>query len=172
MKKIKMIMVLLSLILVSGCTGLQEGKYNTGTYFGFDEDSKYTATIYVNEEGLIKSVLIDAAYGYKNENGSITVTTKRILGDQLEMKKVSDIDAEWYTQVDRIANKVIQEQGIGWLEFKYKTIDETGKILFVSKMPEGTTESDKVYTDTVSGVTIEVSDIYKAMTNALEQAQK
>ena len=60
-----LIMAVLALLLVAGCTKIENlGEYKEGTYFGsaLDEGSVATALIYVNENGNIKSVYLDTTY--------------------------------------------------------------------------------------------------------------
>ena len=50
----------------------------------------------------------------------------------------------------RLADKIIQEQGLDWLKW---------------------TDNEKTTTDSVSGVTIKINAIYEAIGNALNQAK-
>jgi uncharacterized protein with FMN-binding domain len=161
-------------VLVVGCTkvNVEEGKYKEGTYFGFDDASKSTVVIYVDTNGLIKSTFIDAAYLSKDNTGNSIAITKQILGNNYGMKGASPISKEWYEQIQSIADKVTKEQGIDWLVYKYRVEGTDGKYTFTTVMPEGKTETDKKYTDTVSGVTINVDGIFKAIGSALDKAKK
>lgn len=180
MKKLVGIMIALTFVLITGCTKVEEnvGAYKEGTYFGFDEESKTTAVIYVNDKGMLKSVFIDAVYGKKQADNTTVYTTKQILGDAYGMKATSanmgtiEGGAEWYEQMENLASKVVAEQGIDFLEFKYRVTDEEGNVTFTDELPEGQTEDDKTYTDSVAGVTIHVDASYKAIKNALDQAKK
>lgn len=173
MKRFLLSFMLISLILLTGCEKVTNiGDYKEGTYFAYDEESNYTAMMYVDEDGYIKSVLFDAVYlsGCKTRNvidDTCILTTKRALGDEYGMSKVSDI-GEWYEQVDNFSKKVIDEQGINWLVLKYK--DTEGNI--TSEKPADKEEKDKVYTDTVSGVTIVVDNLERLMNDILMQAKK
>ncbi|MDD4036566.1 MAG: hypothetical protein PHS45_04515 [Bacilli bacterium] len=173
MKKVLFSFMLIVLMLSTGCEKIGKvGDYKEGTYFAYDEDSNYTVTMYVDDTGHIKSVLFDAAYlsGCATRgviDDTCTLTTKRGLGDEYGMARVSDV-GEWYEQVDNFSKKVIDEQGIDWLVLKYKDAD--GKI--TSEKPADKEEKDKVYTDTVSGVTIVVDNLEKLMNNVLTQAKK
>lgn len=171
MKKIKLLLVIATIFLLAGCGEVEPGKYNMGTYFGYNAAKKITAVVYVNEEGYIKSVFVDELYQKENA-GSTTYTTKQILRDAFGMKESSSIQLEWYEQVENVTDKVMQEQGITWMELKYKTVDENGNDIYTSTQPTGQTESQKTYTDTVSGVTMKVDTIYDAIQNALNQAKK
>ena len=186
MKKLMSITLLLvfSFIFVIGCEKEKKeepklGNYKEGTYFGFDIESKYNATIYVNEDGFIKSVFIDAAYVELNDEckanrttgkfeGVCVASSKQMLGDDYNMKPASPIEKEWFEQVQVIADKVIIEQGINWMVLKYK--DKDGNI--TTTMPEGQSEADKIYQDAISGATIHVIEVYNAIIKALEQAKK
>ena len=83
------------------------------------------------------------------------------------MRAASSIDKEWYEQVEAFADKVIKEQNLDWLTFKYKDADEN----IVVEQPEGKTEADKVYTDSVSGVTIRVDNLYRLIDKVIKQAK-
>lgn len=158
MKKTLIGLVLVSLLLVTGCTLVAEkGDYKEGTYFGYVEDTKNgvvtitSAVLYVNENGMIKSVFIDSTYNKDSMN-----TSKKALGDAYGMKATSaglgviPGGAEWYEQAKSFEKKIVDEQGLEWLTWK----DEA-----------------KTKTDSVSGVTITVSSYYKAVENALSQAK-
>jgi major membrane immunogen (membrane-anchored lipoprotein) len=178
MKKVYGIIMIMLLVLVSGCTKVEQGKYKEGTYFGFDETSKTTAVVYADEKGFIKSVFIDVVYGQTQADKTKVYTTKQILGDAYGMKETSanagviEGGAEWYEQMKSLSDKVIEEQGIDWLEFKYKATNDEGKTIFTDEMPTGKTEADKKYTDSVAGVTISVDADYKAVNAALDKALK
>lgn len=180
MKKISGIILTVLLVMISGCTKVEQGDYKEGTYFGFDEESKTTAVIYVDDKGMLKSVFIDAVYGKTLEDKTKVYTTKQILGDDYGMKTASENmgeiegGAEWYEQMETLADKVVEEQGIDWLEFKYKVTDdgEPVKVTYTDTMPEGMTEEDKTYTDSVAGVTIHVDAVYNAVKSALDKAKK
>lgn len=171
MKKIKLLFVIATIFLLAGCGEVEPGKYNMGTYFGYNTTKKAMAVVYVNEEGYIKSVFVDELY-QKESGGTTTYSTKQILKDEYGMKKASAIALEWYQQAENVTDKVMQEQGITWMELKYKTVDENGNDIYTSTQPTGQTESQRTYTDTVSGVTMKVDTIYDAIQNALNQAKK
>ncbi|HHX17006.1 MAG TPA: hypothetical protein GX725_03770 [Mollicutes bacterium] len=157
MKKIFGILMMLVLIMVTGCTKV--GNYKEGTYTGSVEyesyGSKYvtTALVYVDKDGLIKSCFIDSTY--LTSTGEIT--TKKVLGDDYGMKETSanigviEGGAEWYEQVEVIEKKVVEEQGIDWV--KWANEEETEL-------------------DSVSGVTITADTYIGAVAKALEQAKK
>lgn len=177
MKKILVSILLVVLITLTGCTKV-EGLYKEGTHFAYDEETQYTVIVYVDESGLIKSVFFDAPYiVYDSDNKCPEVikygkpqcqpTTKQILKDEYGMRAASSIDKEWYEQVEAFADKVIKEQNLDWLTFKYKDADEN----IVVEQPEGKTEADKVYTDSVSGVTIRVDNLYRLIDKVIKQAK-
>lgn len=178
MKKIGGLIVAALLILVTGCTKVSEGNYKEGMYFGFDATSKTTAVVYVDSQGMIKGVFIDAVYGQTQPDKTKVYTTKQILGDAYAMKTASanmgiiEGGAEWYEQMESLADKVVDEQGIDWLKFKYRVTDTNGVTTFTDTLPTGQTEADKLYTDSVAGVTIHVDASYNAIKSALDKAKK
>lgn len=175
MKKLFMgLTFILLAVFVAGCTKVEKGDYREGTYFGSDATSGFTATIYVDDDGLIKSVFIDAAYAVKDSAGVITsATTKQILGDNYGMKGHGSPVAkyEWYEQMSKLSNKVIDEQDINWLTLKYRVTDTGGNTTYTTTKPTDQT-GDPAYTDAVSGVTIHVDGCYKALKMALDAAKK
>lgn len=159
MKKFLMTIMVVSLVLVTGCTKIEEkGNYKEGTYFGSSKEfesygNKYvsTASVYVGADGKIKSVFIDSTYNKDGAN-----TTKKTLGDAYGMKGTSanigviQGGAEWYEQINNLEAKIVQEQGLDWLKWS---------------------DDKETKTDSVSGVTITVDTYYEAVTNALKQAK-
>ncbi len=156
MKK-SIFLILLVLLLMTGCdVNTAKGNYKEGTYFGTKEYESYgkkyvvTATIYVDNNGLIKSCFLDSTYIKDDIN-----TTKKTLGDAYGMKETSagigkiPGGAEWYEQAKVIEDKVVAEQNLDWVKY-----DETGTKL-----------------DGVSGVTISANDYIEAIGNALNQAK-
>ena len=154
-KKITAI-ALASMFLVTGCNKVEEkGDYKEGTYFGYAQAESYgkmyytTAVVYVNENGKIKSVFVDNTYS-KDE----AYTTKKILRDDYGMKDASasagniEGGAEWYEQAAVIEEKVLEEQGLSWVE-----LDDSNKL------------------DGVSGVTITANTYIEALEEALKQAK-
>lgn len=151
--------IILSLFVFSGCEKVESGKYKEGTYMGYDVFDSYgssyvtTAIVYVNEDGMIKSVYIDSTYNKDSVN-----TTKKVLGDDYEMKETSANigvipgGAEWYEQVEKIEDKVITEQGLDWVKWS----DDNKTTLDL---------------DTISGVTITADSYINALSKALEQAK-
>lgn len=137
-------------MLFTGCEKVNVGNYKEGTYFGSYVDttatnpSVSTAVIYVDSNGLIKSVFLDNTYS-KNS----TLTTKKTLGNDYGMKASSEVGKEWYEQVNLIEAKVIENQQLTFI-----ALDEDGK------------------TDSIAGVTMKVSALYNALEDALKQAEK
>ena len=153
-----LIVSLLSLVAFTGCEKVQEtGKYHEGTYFGYDEYESYgtkyvtSAVVYVNENGVIKSVFIDSTYNKDGIN-----SPKKTLGDAYGMKETSANigvipgGAEGYEQVSKIEDKVISEQSLDWVKWS----DEA---------------ETKLDVDTISGVTISSDSYIRALSNAFDK---
>jgi hypothetical protein len=172
MKKVYGLLIALTLILLTGCTKVEEGKYKEGTYFGADLSNKHTAVVYVDNTGKVKSVLIDAIYGKKQADGTTSFTTKQMLGDDYAMKQSSPVGKEWYEQVKLLSDKVVAEQGLDWLVFKYRVTNANGDFEYTETKPADQTEEKKIYTDSVAGVTINISPSYNAIKDALTKALK
>lgn len=161
MKKfLSLCIVCFGLILMTGCEKVvEQGIYKEGTYFGYDQYESYgknyvtTAVIYVNDNGMIKSVFLDSTYTKDEVN-----TTKKTLGDAYGMKETSANmgnipgGAEWYEQAKSIEDKVIVEQGLEWVKWS----DDT---------------KTKLDLDTISGVTISADSYINAISNALSKAK-
>ena len=143
-------MIVLSVFLLSGCEKVGEGNYKEGTYVGAYTDdyggAKNTAlaVVYVDSNGLIKSVYLDTTYVKDGVN-----TTKKTLGNDYGMKARSEAGKEWYEQVNIIESKVVEKQDISFIK-----IDDGGK------------------TDTIAGVTMKIDALYNALDNALKDAKK
>ena len=147
----KMILVLLiGILFMTGCEKVEQGNYKEGTYFAAVEDTyggeanTATATIYVDQNGMIQSVFLDTTY---MKDGK--VTTKKALGDGYEMVKYSNATLEWDDQVSNLEKKIIEEQGLDWLQLNADS-----------------------KTDSVSGVTIKIDALYQAVSDAIQQAKK
>lgn len=157
MKKVFIYSMFILLLVISGCTPVENGSYKEGTYYGAATDSyggennTATAVVYVNSDGVIESVFLDTTY---TKDG--IVTTKKTLGNEYGMKNVSESmgnipgGAEWYEQVNNLENKVVEEQGLDWLIWS---------------------DEDKTITDSISGVTIKINALVEALNNALSQAK-
>lgn len=150
----------IGLVVLAGCGKVEEkGNYKEGTYYGSTEYESYgakyvtSAVVYVNENGMIKSVFIDSTYDKDDVN-----TTKKALGDNYGMKDTSANigvipgGAEWYEQVAKIEEKVVAEQGLDWVKWS----DDA---------------KTKLDVDTISGVTISSDSYINAVSNALSQAK-
>ncbi len=154
MKKILSLFVIITTCLM--LVGCGEGKYKEGTYEGSVVDSYggadniATAKVEVDTSGKIKSVYLDTTY---TKDG--VSTTKKALKEDYGMKTASknigkiDGGAEWYEQVEALEKKVVENQGIDFI-----TLDEDGK------------------TDAVSGCTMKIDALYKALEQALNEAKK
>ncbi len=148
MKKRLLLVMTFVLIVITGCVKIEEqGNYKVGTYFGSftDNGSVATAVVYVDDNGYIKSVYLDTTYE-KDE----VLTTKKTLGEEYGMKAASPISKEWFEQVETLEKKIITEQGLDWIKW---------------------TDEDKTVTDSVSGVTMKINTLYKAVDGALKQAK-
>lgn len=138
----------IGLLLLSGCSkGYNEGVY-TGTaidnYGG--QSNTATAIVTIDSNGKITAVDLDTTY---TKDG--IETTKKTLGNDYGMYGVpygSQV-GEWYEQVEALEQNVVANQGLTGIK-----IDGDG------------------YTDTVSGCTIKIDSLYKALENALSQAKK
>ncbi len=156
-------MSLVGLLTFTGCEKVESGMYKEGNYFA--SSGIHTASITVDKNGRLISVFIDASYiEYENGQCKNTVeeygalkcvpTTKKTLKEKYGMKQTSANignipgGAEWYEQVGTLEKKIIEDQGLTKILVK-----EDGK------------------TDSVSGVTIEVDEMYQAVLKALEQAK-
>jgi len=152
MKKVLVSIMLVAMLMITGCEKVVESKYVEGTYFGYQGYTSYgknyvvSAVVYVDAKGFIKSVFIDSTYFSNN-----VYTSKKVLGDAYNMKPSSAIGKEWYEQMAVLEDRIVKEQGVAWL-----TYDEEGTIP----------------TDVISGVTIDVADYHKAVISALQQAIK
>ena len=147
MKRIKNFICLFALVLLVGCSnGYKEGEY-TGTAidsYGGQENTA-TAKVTVNSDGKITSVYLDTTY--TTDKG--VSTTKKTLGNDYNMKTYMPTAAgEWFEQVEKLEQAVIDNQGIDFLD-----LDEDG------------------YTDAVSGCTIKIDALYEALEDALKQAK-
>ena len=143
------VFALIVCFIVVGCEKVNSGNYKEGTYYGYVVDdyggskNVATAVVYVDSNGMIKSVFLDTTYVKDGVN-----TTKKALGSDYGMKARSEVKKEWYEQVELIEKKVVENQGISFI-----TLDNDGK------------------TDTIAGVTIKIEALYKALNNALEKAK-
>lgn len=151
MKKIVAGLVMIIMVVsFSGCQKI-EGDYKEGTYLGHVTDTyggqnnEAIAVVYVGKSGKIESVYLDTTYT-KGEN----VTTKKALGNDYNMKAYSNATLEWFEQINLLEKKVVEEQGIDFINW---------------------TDAERTTTDSVSGVTIKINALYEAIHNALKQAK-
>ena len=147
MKKLKYLICVFALVFLVGCSqdGYKEGEY-TGTAvdsYGGQENTA-SAKITINSEGKITDVYLDTTYTTKDG----VSTTKKTLGDDYNMMSNPNAAGEWFEQVEKLEQAVVENQGIDFLN-----LDEDG------------------YTDAVSGCTIKIDAMYEALENALEQAK-
>lgn len=145
MKNVKYLLCVFALVLLVGCSkGHKEGEY-TGTavdsYGG--QDNTASAKITINSEGEIVDVYLDTTY---TKDG--VSTTKKTLGNDYNMMANPNASGEWYEQVEKLEQAVVDNQGIDFLN-----LDEDG------------------YTDAVSGCTIKIDALYEALEDALKQAR-
>lgn len=154
MKKVLVIGMIGCLLLV-GC-GKKETVYKKGAYEGSAVDtyggSENTATakVTIDDAGKITSVFLDTTYTTKDGQ----TTTKKTLKEQYGMKEgngagYGSSQWEWYEQAENLEKAVIEKQGIDFLK-----VDEDG------------------YTDAVSGCTMRVDALTKALEDALNKAKK
>lgn len=147
MKKFKYLICVFALILLVGCSkGYKEGEY-TGTavdnYGG--EENTASAKVTIDSDGKIVDVYLDTTYTVDGVK-----TTKKTLKDDYGMYNhpYGSTVGEWYEQVEKLEQAVIDNQGIDFIK-----LDDDGK------------------TDAVSGCTIRIDAMYKALEDALEQAK-
>lgn len=144
MKKIMLCLcVSMMLFVFVGCekVGFKEGTYN-GTAIDTYGGEENTATAKVVINSEGK---IESVYLDTTYKGS----TKKTLGYDYNMKKYyPSAVGEWFEQVEKLEAAIVENQGTQFL-----TLDENGK------------------TDAVSGCTIQISALIKAVDNALEQAK-
>ncbi len=170
MKKGILGLVLLALLFV-GCTEVEDtngndvngndekqaqGDYRPGMYTGYyiQEEGRYagvaTAVVFVDEDGFIAHVYLDATYMKDDIPHS-----KKALGDDYNMRQTSANigvipgGAEWDEQAIAVEEKVVAEQGLEWVTF-----DDEGE----------------VDVDAVSGATMIISELVYAVEEALEKA--
>lgn len=148
MKKKICLVGLIGVVLLSGCSkGYKEGVY-TGTapdvYGG--QNNTATAIVTVDKSGKITDVNLDTTY---TKDG--VETTKKTLGTDYGMygNEYGSTVGEWYEQVEALEENVVSNQGLEKIK-----LDSAG------------------YTDTVSGCTIKIDALYKALESALDQARK
>ena len=151
MKKL-MILLLVTTLTITGCEKVSDG-YKEGTYKGEaignygGEENIATAEVTVDSNGKIVSVVLDTTY---TKDG--VKTTKKTLGYGYGMK-IGNSDygisnLEWDEQVKLLEQFVVDNNGIDKIK-----LDSDSK------------------TDAVSGCTIKIDALYKALENAIEKAK-
>jgi len=153
MKKILGILMI-SCLLFTGC-GKETGNYKEGTYEGSAEDTyngtnTATAKVTIDKDGKIKEVYVDTTY--TTTDG--VETTKKTLKEEYGMKSgngagFGSSEWEWYEQAENLEKAVVEKQGTSFLK-----LDEDG------------------FTDAVSGCTMRVDALTKAIDDALNKAKK
>ena len=64
-----------------------------------------TAVVYVDKDGFIKSVFMDATYSKDD-----VLTTKKTLGEKYNMIVASPIKKEWFEQVELLKRKLLMNK--------------------------------------------------------------
>lgn len=149
----KILICLCGILLLTGCGS----KYKEGVYEDYvmeeygGQTNKISAKVEIDKNGKITTVFLDSTY--TTSDG--VETTKKTLGDTYNMKGVSanmgkiDGGAEWYEQVENLEKAVIENQGIDFVKLNE---DET--------------------TDSVTGCTIKIGGLYRALEKTLGKAKK
>ncbi len=152
----KKIFSILSVIMLSfALVGCGTGKYKEGTYEGSvidtygGENNTASAKVEVDSKGKIKSVYLDTTYT-KDGVQTTKKTLKEYYGMKTASKNIGKIEGgkEWYEQVEALEKEVVKNQGIDFIK-----LDSDGK------------------TDAVSGCTMKIDAMYKALEIALNKAK-
>ncbi len=151
-KRISYLICSFAFAFLIGCSFGNKVQYKEGEYTGSavdtygGQENTASAVVIIDSNGKIIDVDLDTTY--TTEDG--IQTTKKTLGYDYKMKEIMPNAAgEWFEQVEKLEQAVVDEQGIEFLK-----LDENGK------------------TDAVSGCTIKIDALYEALYNALEQAKK
>lgn len=145
MKKLGILFVaVIAIFVVSGCEKVT--KYKEGEYVGSVVDT------YNNENNVATAKVtinskgkIESVYLDTTYQGS----TKKTLGDDYNMKKFNSSAAgEWYEQVEKLEKAIVENNGVSFLN-----LNDDGK------------------TDAVSGCTIKIDALIKAVEDALSKAE-
>lgn len=147
-------LLMIGCLLFTGCEKVNN-KYKVGTYegtaidtYGGGENTAF-AEVTIDNDGKIIAVLVDTTYVTKDGIG----TTKKALRDAYGMKignsDYGTSEWEWYEQAEKLEKAVIENQGTSFLN-----VDEDG------------------YTDAVSGCTMKVDALMKAIDDALAKAKR
>lgn len=171
MKKLLALLLSLTFVFALAACGEEEGDYEPGTYFGYTEGHRNTtAVVFVNENGMIEDIFVDAAYTFtegEGEDETLIATTKMSLdeGCGYHMHRAKEVQYDdngdcfvegelmWHEQVQVLVDEIIAEQGMP----EFDVAD--GKL---------TEDND----DAVSGVSITVTSYITAIEEALEKAEK
>lgn len=159
MKKLLALLVSLAFVFALTACGeeVEEGDFTPGVHTGSTTSVDHgsgatvatTATLFVNENGVIEYAFIDVVYPDGSEEDGYTYTTKHALGENYGMKGASPIGAEWYEQALALGEAIVEEQG--W----------PGEIV------DGYFAEDE---DVYASVTIRVSSYKAAFDEALDSA--
>lgn len=143
MKRLYYVLIIMAILVgVVGCQS--KPVYKEGIYNGTAEEASENS-IATAKVVIDKSGKIESVYIDETYQG----TTKKTLGADYNMKKFNpEAIGEWYEQVSKLEDAIVKHQGI-----KFIDLNEEGK------------------TDAVSGCTIKVDALYKAVNDALEQAK-
>ena len=142
----KLMLCLCACMMLFVFAGCEKVGFKEGTYNGTAIDS------YGGEENTATAKVVINSEG-KIESVYLDTTygdsTKKELGYDYNMEKFNPSAAgEWFEQVEKLEAAIVDNQGTEFL-----ALDENGK------------------TDAVSGCTIQISALVKAVENALEQAK-
>lgn len=142
----KLMLCLCACVMLFVFTGCEKVGFKEGTYNGSAIDT------YGGEENTATAKVVINSEG-KIESVYLDTTykgsTKKELGNDYNMKTYNPSAAgEWFEQVEALEAAIVENQGTEFLN-----LDENGK------------------TDAVSGCTIEVSALVKAVDAALEEAK-
>ncbi|MFW6319426.1 MAG: hypothetical protein ACOC1L_04505 [Bacillota bacterium] len=159
MKKLLALLVSLAFVFALTACGeeVEEGDFTPGVHTGYSigtdngtgKSVATTATLFVNENGVIDYAFIDVVYPSGDETDGYTYTTKHALEDDYGMKGASPIGLEWYEQSLALGEAIVEEQGWpGDIEDGYFAEDE----------------------DVYASVTIRVTSYKAAFDDAMEQA--
>ena len=145
MKKLGILFIaMVAIFVITGCEKVKT--YKEGTYSGSVIDT------YNNENNTATAKIVINSKG-KIESVELDTTyqgsTKKTLGDNYNMKKFNSSAAgEWYEQVAKLEAAIVKNNGIDFLK-----LNDDGK------------------TDAVSGCTIKIDALIKAVEEALSKAE-
>ncbi|MFW5841926.1 MAG: hypothetical protein ACOCU2_01420 [Bacillota bacterium] len=158
MKKLLALLVSLAFVFALTACGeeVEEGDFNPGVHTGYSigtdngtgKSVATTATLFVNDNGVIEYAFIDVVYP-QGDDDEYTYTTKHALEEDYGMRGASPIGLEWYEQALALGEAIVEEQG--W----------PGEIV------DGYFDEDE---DIFASVTIRVSSYKAAFDDAMDQA--